>query len=72
MSTTKPNDWTRIAHPDGSITVVNQHGYVIGWTEHGSLGWSALWRTPGGDERRFADSAEGAAMALRTALAEEH
>ena len=71
MSTTKPNDWTRISHPDGSVTAVNAHGAVIGWTEHGALGWSALWRSPGGDQRRFADTSEDAASVLRTALAEE-
>ena len=72
MSTSKPTDWTTIPHPGGGITVVDTYGHVIGWTERGSLGWSALWRSRAGDQRRFADTPEAAADLLRAGLAEEH
>lgn len=70
MSTTEfSRNWRR--NPDGSVLALNDAGHVIGWTEHGALGWSALWRTRTGDQRKFADNPLAAAEALRAALAEE-
>lgn len=71
MNLKKPNDWTEIPHADGSITKLDGYGHVIGWTEHGALGWSALWRSRSGDQRKFADNPLAAADVLRAALAEE-
>lgn len=71
MSTTQPNDRFRISHPDGSTTALNDAGHVVGWTEHGLCGWSAFWRSPDGDQRRWADTPEAAAQALFAGIAEE-
>lgn len=60
-----------IAHPDGSITVVDGTGWVLGWTEYGPNGWSASWHVAGGGHC-WADTPERAAVVLRNALAEEN
>lgn len=67
---TAPDRMT-IPHPGGGITVIDDYGHVIGWTERGSLGWSALWRSRAGDQRRFTDTPEAAAVLLRAGIAEE-
>lgn len=71
MSHTNSNDRFRISHPDHSVTVLDDYGHVIGWTECGGAGWSALWRSRAGDQRRFADTPEAAAQALFAGIAEE-
>lgn len=57
---------------DGSVSVTDGTGLVVGWTEHShALGWSASWRKDSAEQREFTLSASAAADALRAAFREE-
>lgn len=56
---------------DGSVSVTDHTGLVVGWTEHShALGWSASWRKDG-EQREFTSSSSAAAEVLRGAFREE-